>query len=394
MHNVFLSGAARTPIGDLAGALSGVSAVRLGKIAAAESLKRSNIGADQIDEAIFGNVLSAGLGQNPARQVAMGAGVPPEVPSFTVNKVCGSGLKAIELGWQSVLLDRAQAVLAGGMESMSQAPYVLQAMRLGATLGDRTAVDTVICDGLTDAFTHYHMGSTAEIIAEEEGISREEQDRYACESHAKCCRAVGQGILSEEIVAVPIRVKKKRTVIDRDEPPRADTSLERLSRLRLAFQVDGTVTAGNASSINDGAASVILVAGNSPLADRLDPGRTVILKGVATCGRAAETMGLAPIQASKTLLARAGLGSEEIDLWEINEAFASSTLAVIRGLEIDPEKVNVHGGAIALGHPIGCTGARLVVTLLHQMKRQGARFGIAALCIGGGMGMAMLLENI
>ena len=393
MPKVLIFGAVRTPIGDLGGVLSGVSAVYLGKMAAAESLQRAALAVGYVEEAIFGNVLQAGLGQNPARQIAMGIGVPQEVPSFTVNKVCGSGMKAIELGWQAILLGRSRVVLAGGTESMSQAPYVLQAMRMGAGLGNRTVVDTVLSDGLIDAFTHYHMGFTAEIIAEKYKITRKEQDEFACRSHRKCVEAIRQGLMAEEIVRVPVRVNKKKSIVESDEHPRPDTSLEQLSRLRLAFQADGTVTAGNASAINDGAASVVLLGDDGPLAGGLDRKQAVALRDVSSSGCAPETMGLAPISAVEKLLKRCGLKVADIDLWEINEAFAATSLAVIRALKIDPVRVNVNGGAIALGHPIGTSGARIMVTLVHQMKRQNAELGVAALCIGGGLGMALLLEN-
>ncbi len=389
MRDVLIGGAVRTPVGDLGGSLSRVSAVRLGRTAAEESLRRSGLQPEEIEEVIFGNVLQAGQGQNPARQVGIGAGVPQHVPGYTVNKVCGSGLKAIELGWQSILLGRARAVLAGGIESMSQAPYVLPTMRAGAGLGHNTVIDTVITDGLTDSFTHYHMGVTAEIIAERYGIGREEQDRFALESHRKAVRAAH--LFAEEIAPVSVREKKQKILVGRDEHPRADTSLERLAALRVAFQPDGTVTAGNASGINDGAAAVVLCAAEE--AGSFQRGEAVLFRDAAAVGCAPETMGLGPIGAIRRLLERSGLRGTDVDLWEINEAFAASSLAINRELEIDPGRLNVNGGAIALGHPIGASGTRVVVTLIHEMKRRGARWGIAALCIGGGMGIAALLEN-
>ncbi|MDD5698294.1 MAG: acetyl-CoA C-acetyltransferase [Victivallaceae bacterium] len=390
MKEVLISGAVRTPIGAFGGGLSHLSAVELGKAAVAESLKRSGIESGNIDEVIIGNVLQAGLGQNPARQLAIGNGVPVEVPAFTVNQVCGSGLKAIDLAFRSILLGEAGAVIAGGIESMSGAPYILPALRQGARLGECAALDTVICDGLTDIFGHCHMGITAENIAEKFGISREAQDRFACESQRKYATAAKHGSFDEEIVPITVRQKKREVVIAADEHPRPDTTMEILSGLRPAFKKDGTVTAGNASGINDGAASVIVVSGE------LAPDRSqcVKIRDAVSVGCAPELMGLGPVGAVNKLLSRQKMKVNDPDLWELNEAFAAQSVAVIEQLGIDSAKINVNGGAIALGHPIGASGARIVVTLIHQMKRRNAALGVAALCVGGGMGLAVLLENI
>ena len=394
MRKVFITGAVRTPIGDLNGAFASVSAVELGRIVAQESLHRAGATPDQIEEAIFGNVLQAGQGQNPARQIAMAVGIPQETPSFTVNKVCASGMKAIELGWQAILLARKSLVLAGGMESMSQAPFLLPALRAGARLGHSSAIDSAVADGLTDVFSQLHMGVTAETVAKQYGITREEQDRYALESHRRSVEASREGIFSEEIVAVEVAGKKRSTTVDIDEHPRPDTSLEKLSKLRPAFQPDGTVTAGSASGINDGAAAVVLIAEDHPGAAVIDRQGAVLLRDAVAVGCPPAAMGLGPIPAVRKLLAANSLEIGDIDLWEINEAFAATTIAVQRELEIDPQRLNVHGGAVALGHPIGASGARILVTLMHEMKRKRARRGVAAMCIGGGMGMAMLVESL
>lgn len=387
MRNVLMLAPARTPIGDIGGSLAKVSAVSLGVTASSAALQRAGIAPDQVDEAIFGNVLQAGQGQNPARQIALGAGLPHSVPAFTVNKVCGSGLKAVDLGWQSIALGRAETVLAGGVESMSQAPYLLPAMREGARLGHAQVIDSVVGDGLTDVFGQYHMGITAENLAAQFGISRVEQDAFAVESNRRYAAAAE--LFGQEIAPVTIKGRKGDTVISADEHPRPDTSVEKLAALRPAFKPDGTVTAGNASGINDGAAAVLLVAEEACPAGA----NAALIRGIAAAGCDPATMGLGPVFAVRKLLAQQGLAIADIDLWELNEAFAVQSLAVLRELELDPATVNVNGGAIALGHPIGASGARILVTLFYQMKRQGAARGIAALCIGGGMGIAMLLEN-
>jgi acetyl-CoA C-acetyltransferase len=391
MRNVIIQGAVRTPIGDIGGSLAKLSAVALGTAASAESLRRAGLSANQVNEVIFGNVLQAGQGQNPARQVALAAGVPQSVAAFTVNMVCGSGLKAIDLAWQRILLGRADAVLAGGFESMSQAPYLLPALREGARLGNAVAVDSVVYDGLTDVFGQVHMGVTAETIAKEFGVTREAQDRFAYESQQKYFAASEAGHLAEEIVPLKIKDRKGEITVSADEHPRPQTTFEKLSALRPAFQANGTVTAGNASGINDGGASMLVLAEDSPAASSSAP--SVRIRDIVSVGCAPATMGMGPVGAVRKLLADNKLSSGDIELWELNEAFAAQSLAVMRELGLDPVRVNVNGGAIALGHPIGASGARVVVSLIHQMKRQSAGLGVASLCIGGGMGIAILLEN-
>lgn len=392
MRNVLLLGAVRTPIGAMGGVFANTRAVDLGVTAAKESLARAHADASQVDEVIFGNVLQAGQGQNPARQIALGAGTPDHVPAFTVNKVCGSGLKAVELAWQSVMLDRAAMVLAGGVENMSMAPYLLPAMRAGARLGDAKAVDGMILDGLWEAFNNYHMGVTAENIAEQYQITREEQDTFALESQRKCARAMQEGRFKAEIVPVKVRQRKGEVLVDTDEHPKPDTDMEKMGKLRPAFKPDGTVTAANASGINDAGASMLVVAEDA-VPDGVDTTGAVYLRDVRSCGCDPRVMGLGPVGAVRKLLEKTGKNAGDIDLWELNEAFASQSIAVIRDLGVDRAIVNVNGGAIALGHPIGCTGTRVLVTLIHEMRRRGARFGVAGMCIGGGMGIACLVEN-
>lgn len=392
MRNVLLLGAVRTPIGSMSGAFATTSAVELGIVAAEGTFDRTGVDPKHVEEVIFGNALQAGLGQNPARQIAMGVDVPVGVPSFTVNKVCGSGMKAVELGWQSILLERANIILAGGTENMTQAPYLLPSMRGGARLGDAQAVDSMVHDGLTDVFNQYHMGITAENVAEKFGISREEQDAFAVSSQEKCAKAVENRIFKSEIVPVTVKQRKGELVIDADEYPKPGTTLETLGRLRPAFKQDGTVTAANASGINDGAASMLLMAEDA-LTESVSTTNVVYLRDLRSSGCDPATMGLGPIGVVRKLMANNGLTIDDIGLWELNEAFASQSIAVVRELGIDIEKVNVNGGAIALGHPIGCSGARIVVTLIHEMKRRDVRYGVAAMCIGGGQGIGCLLEN-
>ncbi|MBT3378858.1 MAG: acetyl-CoA C-acetyltransferase [Lentisphaerae bacterium] len=393
MRDILISGAIRTPIGSLGGGFADLSAIELGKTAARAALMRAGVEPQAVDETIFGNVLQAGLGQNPARQIALGVGAPETVPGFTVNKVCASGMKAIELGCQTIQLGHADVVLAGGIENMSQAPYLLPALRQGARLGDATAIDSLVADGLSDVFNAYHMGLTAENVAEQFALTRHEQDMFAIESQEKCAKAIGEGLFHDEIVPVAVPSRKGSTTIDADEHPRPGCTMEDLAKLRTVFRKDGTVTPGNASGINDGAAAVVVAAADSPEARHFEPSRTVRFGGSATAGCSPATMGLGPIYAVRKLLAQRKLQTCDIDLWELNEAFAAQALAVLRELQLTGENVNVNGGAIALGHPIGATGARIIVTLIHEMARRGARRGIAALCIGGGMGMAVLLEE-
>jgi len=392
MRDILLLGANRTPIGGMAGSLNGASAVDLGVATANETFERTGATPDQMDEVIFGNVLQAGQGQNPARQISIGTGVPESVSSFTVNKVCGSGMKAVELAWQSIALNRADSILAGGTENMSQAPYLLPSMRGGARLGDVQAVDSLVSDGLTDIFNNYHMGITAENVAEKFGLTREDQDAFALSSQTKCAAAVDAGKFESELVSVTVKQRRKEIVVDQDEHPKPDSTLESLGKLRAAFKKDGTVTAANASGINDGASSMLVVAEDT-LADNMNARDAVYLRDVRSSGCSPATMGLGPISSVKKLLDHSGLSVDDIDVWELNEAFAAQSLAVVKELGMDVEKVNVNGGAIALGHPIGCSGARIVTTLIHELKRRGGRYGIAAMCIGGGQGIGCLIEN-
>lgn len=390
MKKILASGIVRTPIGTLNGGLSKVSAVELGKAVVKESLSRSGIEPEEINEVIFGNVLQAGQGQNPARQIAIGCGIPIESPSFTVNQVCGSGMKAIELAMQSIMLGKSSAVVAGGTESMSQAPYILSSLRSGAGYGRTAAIDTIEYDGLTDAFGKYHMGITAENLAEKFSISRKDQDIFAAESQQRCEKAVNDGQFDNEIVSIISKQRKKEITISKDEHPRPGTTPESLSKLRPVFKEDGTVTAGNASGINDGAAALVLI-DESEIQNKAD---CVYLKDLVCTGCEPEYMGLGPVYAVQKLLKQNNLTVNDIDLWEMNEAFAVQSIAVIEKLKLDNSKVNISGGAIAFGHPIGTSGARIAVTLINHMKRRQANLGVASLCVGGGMGLAALFENI
>jgi acetyl-CoA C-acetyltransferase len=392
MRDVLLIGANRTPIGSLGGQFAATSVAELGTSTARAALERTGISPEHIDETIFGNVLQAGQGQNPARQISLGAGLPVSTPAFTVNKVCGSGMKSLELAWQAIQLERANVVLAGGVENMTQAPYLLPALRGGARLGDTTAVDSLTSDGLTDVFNKYHMGITAENIADQYGITREEQDQFSLDSQRKAAEAIAAGRFTSEISPITIKQRRKEVVISTDEYPKPDTTIEKLAALNPAFKKDGSVTAGNASGINDGGASMIVVGADAvPAGATLD--NAVYLRDVRSHGCCPKTMGLGPIGAVKLLLEKNGLSVADIDLWELNEAFAVQSIAVVRDLGIDSAKVNVNGGAIAIGHPIGCSGSRIVTTLIHEMHRRGLRYGVAAMCIGGGMGIGCLLER-
>ncbi len=392
MTHAYIIDALRTPIGTLNGAFVDVSAVELGTIVVKALLNRHpEISTDSINEVIFGQVLTAGLGQNPSRQVSVRSGIPIETPAYTVNMVCGSGMKAIELVWQSITTNRADIVIAGGMENMSQAPYLLKSMRKGSRMGDVPAIDSMIFDGLFDIFNLYHMGITAENVAEKYNISREDQDKFAYESQTKYAKAFESGKFKEEIVPVTVESKKGTIVIDKDEHPRPDTNLEKLSKLKPAFKPNGTVTAGNASGINDGASAVIIV--SEKLLPKIKPAFTPTrIVDIQSAGCDPAYMGLGPIFATKKLLEKNNLKIEEIDLWELNEAFASQSIQCIREIGIPPELVNVNGGAIALGHPIGCSGNRITVTLIHELQRRQVKRGIATMCIGGGMGIAGLFE--
>lgn len=393
MKEVVIVSAVRTPVGSFNGALSTFTAVDLGAIAIKEVIARGGIHAEQVEEVIFGNVLQAGLGQNPARQAAIKAGIPVEASAYTINKVCGSGLKSVNLAAQAIMTGDADIVIAGGMESMTNAAYALDSKaRWGLRMGHSKVVDTMIQDGLWCAFNDYHMGITAENVAETYGISREEQDQLAAESQQKAVQAIADGAFKEEIVPVIIKTKKGESVFDTDEYPRAGTTTETLRGLRPAFKKDGTVTAGNASGINDGAAAILLMSAEKAKELGITP--LARIRSFSSAGVDPSVMGIGPVPATRKALAKAGLTVTDLDLIEANEAFAAQFLAVGKELGFDKEKVNIHGGAIAIGHPIGASGARILVTLLHGMKQKDAKVGLATLCIGGGQGVATIVELI
>jgi acetyl-CoA C-acetyltransferase len=384
--------AVRTPIGSFMGSLKTVAATELGAIAIKDSLKKAGIPHDAVDEVIMGNVLQAGLGQNPARQAAIKAGLPIGVSSMTINKVCGSGLKALHLACQAIWLDEADVIVCGGMENMSQAPYLMNGARDGLRMGNAPMVDSMIHDGLWCAFGDYHMGITAENLCETHSLSREELDEFSAESQRKCAEAQEQGKFNDEITPVEIPQRKgDPLIIDKDEYPKAGSTSEKLARLRPAFKKDGMVTAGNASGINDGAAALVVMSRKK--AEELGLKPLGIVKANASAGVAPEIMGIGPVEAVQKVLKKTNMKIDDIDLIEANEAFASQSLAVGKDLGFNKEKLNVNGGAIALGHPIGASGARIVVTLLHEMKRRKSKSGLATLCIGGGQGVASIFEN-
>ena len=390
--SIVIVDACRTAIGAFGGSLSSVPAPTLGARVIAGLLERTGLDPNVVDEVIMGQVLTGGSGQNPARQAALAAGLPVTVSALTINKVCGSGLKAVQLARQAILAGDAEIVIAGGQENMSAAPHVLPNSRGGSKMGDWVLKDTMIVDGLTDAFNDYHMGITAENIAEQFDISREDQDEFAAGSQQKAEAALGADVFESEIVPVEIPQRKGDPIrFDRDEFPRAGTTAESLARLRAAFKKDGSVTAGNASGINDGAAAVLVMTASKAAELGLTPLATIA--ACASAGVDPSIMGTGPIPASRRVLERAGWEITDLDLVEANEAFAAQALSVNRELGWDPEKVNVHGGAIALGHPIGASGARVLVTLLHEMQRRDAKRGLATLCIGGGMGVALAAER-
>ena len=390
MTDVVITAALRTPIGSFNGALSSLSAAQLGEIVVREVLAKSNVAPADVSEVILGQVLTAGTGQNPARQTAVKAGIPEDKTAYTINQVCGSGLRTIALGFQAIRNGDADIVVAGGQESMSQSAHAIQ-MRNGTKMGDAALVDTMIKDGLWDAFHNYHMGQTAENVAQKWQITREQQDEFALASQQKAEAAIKAGRFKDEIVPVVIKSKKGDTVIDTDEYPRAGTTIEALQKLRPAFTSDGTVTAGNASGINDGAAAVVLMSAD----EAKKRGLPVLarIKSWATAGVDAALMGSGPIPASRKALEKAGWAVKDLDLVESNEAFAAQSLAVLKDLQFNPANVNVNGGAIALGHPIGASGTRVLVTLLHEMQKRDAKKGLATLCIGGGMGIALCVER-
>jgi acetyl-CoA C-acetyltransferase len=393
MREAVIVSAVRTAIGNFGGTLAGFSSTDLGAFVIKEALKRANIEPEQVDEVIMGNVLQGGLGQNPARQAAIKAGLPVEVPAITINKVCGSGLKAVNLAAQAILAGDADILVVGGMESMSNAPYLLDKARTGYRMGHGKLIDTMISDGLWCAFNDYHMGITAENVAEKHGISREMQDKLAAMSQEKAVKAIEEGRFKDEIVPIMIAQKKGDPIaFDTDEYPKKGSTAEKLGGLKAAFKKEGSVTAGNASGINDGAAALVIMSAERAKALGVKP--LVKIKSYASGGVDPSVMGMGPVPATKKALSRAGLTIKDIDLVEANEAFAAQFLAVGKELAFIEDRVNVNGGAIALGHPIGASGARIIVTLVHALKQRDAKLGLATLCIGGGQGVATIIEKV
>jgi acetyl-CoA C-acetyltransferase len=389
---VIISGV-RTPIGKFQGSLSDVPAPKLGAIAVKEAVRRAGVDPASVDEVIMGNVVSAGLGQNPARQAALGAGIPSSVAAMTINKVCGSGLKAVGLAAQAILTNNSQIVVAGGMESMTNAPYLLLNARKGYRLGNGALIDSMIQDGLWDVYNDYHMGNTGENVADKYKISREEQDEYSVDSHRKAVAAIKEGRFQDQIIPVEVPGKKKGEVVlfEKDEGPREDTTIEVLRKLKPAFKKDGSVTAGNAPSVNDGAAALVVT--SARMAEKLGKKPLARIVAQATSGLDPAWVMMAPVDAVRQLWKKAGWSKDEVDLYELNEAFAVAAIAVTRELGLDLSKVNVNGGAVALGHPIGASGGRILVTLLYEMMRRDVKKGIAALCLGGGNAVGMAIER-
>ncbi|HSY32596.1 MAG TPA: acetyl-CoA C-acetyltransferase [Verrucomicrobiae bacterium] len=392
METPVILSAVRTPVGKFQGGLSSFSAVDLGSKAVAEAVRRAELDAKQIDEAILGNVVQAGLGQNPARQAALKGGLDPRVAAMTINKVCGSGLKAVALAAQAVQLGESEIVVAGGMESMSNCPYLLPQARTGYRIGDGKLVDSMIHDGLWDAYEDFHMGMTGELVAEKYKITRDEQDRFAFESHQKAVRARKSCFFEAQILPIEVPQKKGSAImIKYDESPREDTSMEALAKLKPAFKKDGTVTAGNAPGTNDGAAAVIVTSERRAQSLNKKPMARIVAQAVS--GVEPKWVMMAPVEAVEKLLTKTGWNRDkDVDLVELNEAFAVAAIAVTRQLRLNPEKVNVNGGAVAIGHPIGASGARILVTLLYELQRRNLKRGIAALCLGGGNAVALALE--
>jgi acetyl-CoA C-acetyltransferase len=394
MEEIVIVSGVRTPVGKFQGAFSDMTATQLGAIAVREAVKRANLDPAQIDECVMGNVVSAGLGQNPARQAALNGGLLPEVSALTINKVCGSGLKAVALAAQAIQTGNAEIVVAGGMESMTNAPYLLPQARSGFRMGNATAVDSMVHDGLWDAFNNYHMGLTAENVAEKYNISREEQDEYALNSHRKAAAAWRECRFSSQVVPVEVAAKKKGqppTVVSRDESIREDASLEALRALKPAFKKDGTVTAGNAPGVNDAAAALVVMSASKAAALGLEP--LVRIRAQASSGVDPQWVMMAPVTGVQKLLSKAGWTADSVDLVELNEAFAVQAIAVTRELGFSFDKVNVNGGAVAIGHPIGASGARVLVTLIYEMIRRDVHRGVAALCLGGGNSVALAVER-
>ncbi|AMN36691.1 acetyl-CoA C-acetyltransferase [Clostridium perfringens] len=392
MREVVIASAVRTALGSFGGSLKDVPAVDLGALVIKEALNKAGVKPECVDEVLMGNVIQAGLGQNPARQAAVKAGLPVEIPSMTINKVCGSGLRCVALAAQMIKAGDADVIVAGGMENMSQGPYVLRTARFGQRMGDGKMVDAMVNDALTDAFNGYHMGITAENIAEQWGLTREMQDEFAANSQMKAEAAIKAGKFKDEIVPVVIPQRKGDPIVfDTDEFPRFGTTAEKLAKLRPAFKKDGTVTAGNASGINDGAAALVVMSAEKAKELGVTPICKIVSYG--SKGLDPSIMGYGPFYATKKALEGTGLTVADFDLIEANEAFAAQSLAVAKDLEFDMSKVNVNGGAIALGHPVGASGARILVTLLHEMMKRDAKRGLATLCIGGGMGTALIVER-
>jgi len=388
---VIISGC-RTPIGKFQGSLSDLGATQLGAIVVREAVKRAGIeDLNQVDECIMGNVVSAGLGQNPARQAALFGGLPPQVGAMTINKVCGSGLKAVALGAQAIQTANSGVVVAGGMESMTNAPYLLPQARKGYRLGNAQIVDSMVNDGLWDIYNNYHMGITGENVAEKYGITREEQDEYAVNSHRKALAAMKECRFKSQIVPVELQSKKGTTVFEKDESPREDTTIESLRALKPAFKKDGTVTAGNAPGVNDGAAAVVVTSYRKAKELGAEPMARIVAQ--AASGVEPKWVMMAPVDAVRQIWKKTGWKNEDVDLYEVNEAFSVQALGVTRELGLDLNKVNVNGGAVALGHPIGASGARVLVTLMYEMIRRDVHKGIAALCLGGGNAVAMAIER-
>jgi acetyl-CoA C-acetyltransferase len=390
MTDIVIAGAVRTPVGAFNGGLSSLPAHKLGEVAIAEALRRAEVDPKEVSEVIMGQILAAGEGQNPARQAAIGAGLPFEVTAYGVNQLCGSGLRSVALGYQAIRAGDSAIVVAGGQESMSQAPHCIH-LRNGVKMGDTELIDTMIKDGLWDAFNGYHMGNTAENVAQRWQITREHQDAFAAASQTKAEAAQKGGRFKDEIVPVTITTRRGETIVDTDEHPKHGTTVEVLAKLRPAFDKNGTVTAGNASGINDGAAAIVLMTAETAATRGVKPLARIV--SWATAGVDPAIMGTGPIPASRMALKKAGWNIDDLDLVEANEAFAAQACAVNKDLGWDTDKVNVNGGAIALGHPIGASGGRVLVTLLYEMQRRNAKKGLATLCIGGGMGIAMCLER-
>jgi acetyl-CoA C-acetyltransferase len=392
MRESVIVAAVRTPTGKFLGALKDLPATRLGALVVRAAAARAGVDPASVDECIMGNVIQAGNGQNPARQAALNGGLPDTVAALTINKVCGSGLKAVMLAAQGIATGDIDIAVAGGMESMSNAPYLLPRVREGLRMGNAQLVDSLITDGLWCSFEGCHMGMSGEVVAETYGVGRPEQDEYAAASHAKAARAIREGWFDDEILPVEIPQKKgEPVVVSRDEPVREDTTVAALSTLKPAFKKDGTVTAGNAPGVNDGAAAVVIMAADNARTLGLTP--LVHVVGQATSGLPPRLVMMTPVEAVRRVAARVGWDLKDVDLSEINEAFSVQAVAVMRELGIDPARVNVHGGAVALGHPIGASGARVLTTLIHAMRRRHARRGIAALCLGGGNGVALAVER-